>query len=190
MKRVRFLLLLSFSVIALLAGCRSSRIIEVPPPSSSDSQLANSGSARGSVNVILETGQREMPDGVQSVRFRVNEVEFRSNVGQWTQRLSNRETVSATKTRRSEVPLLSTELAAVPYDSIAIHVTDVYVEYNAHAGGPLIPVHSRVSLSVDLEPDPASAQTIRLMFHPAQSIRADSAAFLWRFEPVLTVEED
>jgi len=184
-----FFLLPLLLAVALHIGCSTSRVVEMEAPSVSDAFDHTDDEARGSVNVILHTSS-EMGSGIESTRFRVAEISFRRTTGQWIQRLSNREAISATRSHRSAVSLLSTELAAFPFDSLAISLSDVFVTYNRHAGGMLIPEDDPIQLPITLLPDPTEAADIHLQFHPAESVRLDTMALRWMFEPKFTVIAD
>lgn len=190
MRVVPFILLLA-ALAPAISGCRGSRVIEVSPPSTGISGEHAGSGARGSVAVLLETGSgSDMPAGIVSTTFRVTEIDFHEAGGSWVTRLSNRQAVSSVEARRTSVPLLATELAVMSFDSISVELDDVFVTYNENAGGPLVPEEQPVTLPLDLQPSENEASVVVLRYHPAESVRLDSAEYVWRFRPVFSIVED
>lgn len=183
-------LALSLLTVLVLASCSRVSEVTVSPPRPADAGGPADPVARGSVSVHIEAAGTDMPRDVRSTRFRVTELQFRSASGEWFRRLSNRTALSTGEAGRSVYPLVGTELPVGRYDSLAVYLADVYVEFGMNAGGPVELGRNPVILALALNPVATRRTTILLRYDPASAVRADTLSGRWRFTPTFVAVPD
>lgn len=175
----------------LFSSCISTKQIETTSPRPVFAPFSNRGTAElGIFSVTMTTGSTSLPDEVQALRFRVNEIQLKTKEGGWNSlpvELNNFEIVP---NRNQSKDILSTRVQAVEYDSIALFFSDVFVLFGENAGGPVAwprdqPVKDR--LEITLEQDLVTR--INLVFEPGASILRDKDC-RWYFVPFWSVASD
>jgi len=173
---------------ASAAGCSSTRQIETerPRPATPQPAAPPSDGPRADLVVHFETGTTALPEDVDALRFRVVDLRFRQRDGAWTTYPADFNTFEV---RRGEPvqrkAVLATHLPAAAYDSLAVTLGSVYVQYGPNAGGPVtMPHDAPVRLPFTLQPQPGRPATLVLTFEPGASL-SRSADCRWFFLPFL-----
>lgn len=186
---------IAFVILALVAsttGCRRVNEITVSPPQPSETPAAGVTAVRGSVGLELKTSTAPLPPYLQSTRFRITEIRFHPEEGDWVRRLSDRTTYIADDAPRSLHTLLRTEIPVTRYDSLSIFLSDVFIQFSEHAGGPVTIERNPITIPLDFTPDNVRHRTLLLLYEPAASVIIDTSAALpqWRFSGRFTVVPD
>lgn len=175
----------------LLAGCSATREIQTAPPRPAVALLPDTTvtADRASLTVTIEPGATRLPAAVQALRFRVAEIHLKPTGGPWTVHPAEVNSVVISRNPMARKQVLSTRVPPASYDSLALTLADVFVQYDANAGGPLTLARDaplRLPLTVPLA---AGRRTmLRLVFEPGASLSHDAACrwfFLPFFETVL-----
>ena len=181
----RFCLLCQFvCCVLLLSSCISTRQIETTSPRPGFSPFSNNGTAElGVFGLTVLTGETELPDEVQALQFRVNEIQLRTVDGTWNAlpvEINNFEVVPNRKLSRD---ILSTRVQSVEYDSIAVYFSDVFVLFGENAGGPISwPRNKPVKDKLSMKPSLDTPIRVELVFEPGASIARDPDC-RWYFVP-------
>lgn len=187
MSPLRFLLV--GCLLLGLVGCSSgTREIQTTPPVAAVAPPDTTADAdRALLTVVLETGATALPDAVQALRFRVAEVRLKPTDSLWTAYpadVNRFEVTNGTRTRRT---ILSTQIPAAAYDSLALDLSDVYVEFGPNAGGPLtMPRDRPLSFPAALDYSASDRATVRLTLEPGASL-SQSDDCRWFFTPFVEV---
>lgn len=176
-----------------IAGCSSARQIQTAPPQPANQPAAqpDEETAGAGLAIFFETGDTALPEEVQALRFRVAELHLKERGGDWTPYPAD---VNSFEIRRNAPALrkaiLATHLPPAQYDSLAVSLSNVYVEYGPNAGGPLTTLDDEpVRLALSLRPELNRTSTVRLVLEPGASLSRDERC-RWFFLPVIvpTVE--
>ena len=162
----------------LAAGCSPTREIHTAPPRPAVALTPDTTVTpdRASLTVRVETGATALPADVQALRFRVAEIMLKPAGGAWS--LHPAEVNSFTLTRDGTLPkvVLSTRVPPASYDSLALTLSDLYVQFDAHAGGPLtLPRNTPLRLPLAVPLAAGRRTTLRLVFEPGASLARDAA---------------
>ena len=179
-----YALSVALCILFVLSSCISTRQIETTSPRPGFSPFSNGATAElGALGITVSTGSTELPEDVQALRFRVNEIQLRTTDGIWNAlpvEINNFEVVPNRTLSRN---ILSTRIQAVAYDSIAIYISDVFVLFGENAGGPVAwPRNRPIKHELDIVPDLEEATYVELVFEPGASIARDSNC-RWYFVP-------
>ncbi|HMB93528.1 MAG TPA: hypothetical protein VKP65_21930, partial [Rhodothermales bacterium] len=89
---------------------------------------------------------------------------------------------------RARKPVLSTLVSPAAYDSLALSLTDVFVQFDANAGGPLtLPRNTPLRLPLTTTLAIGRRTVLRLRFEPGASLSRD-AECQWFFLPFFEVQ--
>ena len=170
--------------LVLLSSCISTRQIETTSPRPGFSPFSGNEIAElGAFSLTVSTGDTELPEDVQVLQFRINEIQLRNQEGEWNSlpvSLNNFEIVS---NRSLSKDILSTRVPAVSYDSIAIYISDVFVLFGENTGGPIAwPREKPIKDALDISPTSERTTNVRLIFEPGASLTRDSDC-RWYFIP-------
>ena len=138
----------------------------------------------------METGETALPADVQTLRFRIAEVHLKPVDSLWTSHPADVNRFELKGDARVHRTILSTRVPAVAYDSLALDLTDVYVEFDANAGAPLtMPRDHPFTMPIDLDYTATSRATLRLILEPGASLsRSDDCR--WFFTPFVEVARE
>ncbi|RMH60526.1 MAG: hypothetical protein D6685_10265, partial [Bacteroidetes bacterium] len=169
-------------------GCGGTRPIETAPPRPAPSIVPPRPPDTGRATLVIQvaTGGTPLPADVQALRFRLAEVRLKARGGAWTSYPADAGRFQITAEARPRKTVLSTRLPPVPYDSLALVLEDVFVQYGPNAGGPLTLTRGEpLRLAHPLAPIPDQTTTLHLTFEPGASLSRD-AACRWFFLPFIT----
>lgn len=168
--------------LLLLTGCSETREIQTAPPQPGPSADRNAPADRSLLTVVLETGPTHLPRAVQSIRFHGDTLRLKRAGGQWVSHPLAAGPLTVTEERRPRRELWQGELAPDRYDSAAVSLRDVFVEFSPNAGAPLqVTRPDPVPVALVLEPgEPAE---LHLRFEPGLSL-LQRAGCEWHFRPV------
>ena len=180
---------LSFAVVLMLNVCCSGATqIQTSPPQPASPDVASRERAErmSLLTVEVQIGETSLPAEVMALRYRVAEVHLKEADGGWSVFPAELNSFEITANRRTSKTVLSTHVPPIPYDSLALVLSDVFVVYDANAGGPLtMPRGESVKLGFDARPQAGSTTEIQLTFEPGASLTKDNAC-RWYFLPFLT----
>ncbi len=169
----------------LAAGCSSTREIETAPPRPAVPVVTDTtGTAMlAPLTVLVEMGPTALPADVQAMQFRVAEVHLKPTDGAWTSYPADVNSFLIAGNRRTRKAVLSTRVPPAAYDSLAVSLSEVFVQYGANAGGPLtLPRRTPLRLPLTTSLAIGRSTTIRLVFEPGASLsRTDDCR--WFFLP-------
>ena len=177
---------------AVLAGCAQTRQIETSPPRPAiavpDSAVAT---PRSRLAVVLEAGSTPLPGDVASLRFEVAELLLKPRGAAWTAYPTTMGPIeiAAGQTGRPRRTLLNTQVPAVPYDSLALRLDNVYVTFGPDAGAPLSLPRDPVVYPLALDPTPDRMATVRLVLEPGASL-VQTPDCRWVLAPFVQVAEE
>ena len=127
----------------LTAGCSSTTQIQTAAPRAAlpapSDTLATADLAR--LTIIVETGETALPEAIQAMQFRVAEVRLKPADGPWTTYPADVNSFNIAAGSRARKVVLSTLIPSAAYDSLGLTLSDVFVFYDANAGGPLTMPH-------------------------------------------------
>ncbi|MEZ4702162.1 MAG: hypothetical protein R2834_17640 [Rhodothermales bacterium] len=174
----------------VLAGCGGTRQIQTSPPQPAH-LTGRSGEAAGQMALLtidVRVGDTALPADARALRFRVEEVRFKPRGGDWTSYPADLNSFDITASRRpGSKTIFSTRVPPQPYDSLGLVLSDVFVLYDANAGGPLtMPRDRPIELGVPLTPGTESPMLVELTLEPGASLTRD-ARCRWFFLPFWTV---
>lgn len=174
----------------LLAGCSSTKEIETAPPRPAlpvhpDTTVTE---PRAALSVVVETGQTRLPDAVQALRFRLIEVQLLSTEGMWVRYPADVNTFEIEGGGRTRKTVLSTQIPPAAYDSLALLLGDVFVQFDANAGGPLtLPRDTPLKMPVAMPLVLGRRTTLRLRFEAGASL-SRTPDCRWLFLPFFDAE--
>lgn len=182
-------LLLLCMLAAPVVGCSSTTQIQtavpqpaLPPPSDT---LAAADLAR--LTIMVETGQTALPEAVQAMQFRVAEVYLKPADSDWVTYPADVNSFDIGAGNRARKVVLSTLIPPAAYDSLGLTLSDVFVFYDANAGGPLtMPRETPLALPLAARLTIDQPTSLRLLFEPGASLSRD-ADCRWYFLPFFDV---
>ncbi len=139
------------------------------------------------LTIMVETGETALPEAIQAMQFRVAEVRLKPANGPWTTYPADVNSFNIAAGSRARKVVLSTLIPSAAYDSLGLALSDVFVFYDANAGGPLtmphdtplvLPLAARLTIN--------QPTTLRLLFEPGASLSRD-ADCRWYFLPFFDV---
>jgi hypothetical protein len=173
----------------LALGCSSTREVYTTPPRPARPAEEEAGAARqrAEFSVLVETGETPLPEDVQALRFRIEEIRLRQAAGEWTTYPADAAQFEIRAGRPARKIVLATRLPPARYDSLALTLADVFVLFDANAGAPLtLPRDTPLKMALPLTPTAGTRTTLRLTFQPGASLMRTSDGrwfFLPFFEP-------
>ena len=183
------LLVLLCALALPIIGCSSTTQIQtaVPHPAlppSSDT-LATTDLAR--LTIMVETGQTALPEAIQAMQFRVAEIHLKPADGDWVTYPADVNSFDIGAGNRARKVVLSTLIPPAAYDSLGLVLSDVFVFYDANAGGPLtMPRETPLALPLAARLTIDQPTALRLLFEPGASLSHD-ADCRWYFLPFFDV---
>lgn len=169
--------------LSLLMGCGSVSEVNVAAPRPAATDSSATATTRASLTLDLESGTQALPEGVSSTRFRVREVWMKARGDEWTKRLAATEPFVVDGANPVQRTLLSTAIPAQRFDSLALVLDDVYIEYGPNAGGrPDVAGTNPVKLAARFTPSADQLNTLLLRYEAATSVARDSTG-RWSFRP-------
>lgn len=173
------------------AACSGTEQIQTAPPQAwTPAPEGDEAAAEAPLTVVLDRGETALPEAVETLRFRVAEVWLKPEDSPWIRypAQANRFEMSADRGAPPRT-ILATRLPPATYDSLGLVLDDVYVQYDANAGGPLtMPRGNPLKLDVDLRPQVGRATTLHLALEPGASLTHTDAC-RWYFLPFITSPE-
>ena len=182
------LLILCYLVIGV-AGCSSTRQIRTAPPQSAISVTDTTDQATlAPLVIVMETGRTVLPDDVEAMQFRVAEVRLKQAGGDWVTYPAEVNNFVLAANKRAQKPVLSTLVSPAAYDSLALSLTDIFVQFDANTGGPLtMPRDAPLRLPLTTTLAVGRRTVLRLRFEPGASLSRD-AQCRWFFLPFFEVQ--
>ena len=176
-------------VLVMAAGCSSTTQIQTAPPrpalEPAPDTMATTDLAL--LTVVVETGDTALPEAIQAMQFRLAEVRLKPAGGDWVLYPSDASAIEISTGQRARKIVLSTQIAPVVYDSLALVLSDVFVFYDANAGGPLtLPRDTPLRLPLTAQATVDQPTVLRLRFEPGASLTHDDAC-RWFFLPFFEV---
>ena len=173
----------------LAAGCSSTRQIQTAAPLSAlptpSDTIATADLAR--LTIMVDVGETALPDDIQAMEFRVSEIRLKPSGGDWATYPADINSFDIAPATRMRKTILATRIPPATYDSLSVTLTDVFVYYDANAGGPLtMPRDTPLVLPLTAEATTAAPTMIRLVFEPGASLSQD-AQCRWYFLPFFDV---
>lgn len=172
-------------LVVLSAGCSETRQIQTAPPQAGVPLQTDTSAAqpRALLTVMVETGETTLPPEIRSMRFRVNELALLGPGGTWTSYQAEQNLLEIVRGQPTRKTVLSAQVPPAAYDSLAIELSDIYVRYDANAGGPLAvprgtPIHIPLTTYVAV----GRPKTVRLVFEAGASL-SRTADCRWFFVP-------
>ncbi len=181
----RYPLLSCCLALLLAAGCSSTTQIQTAPPrpamQAPPDTMATTDLAL--LTVVVETGDTALPEAIQAMQFRLAEVRLKPADGDWAVYPSDANAFEISAGQPARKVVLSTQIAPVPYDSLALVLSDIFVFYDANAGGPLtLPRETPLTFPLAAHPTVDQPTMLRLRFEPGASLTHD-ANCQWFFLP-------
>ncbi len=180
---------LAASLLVGSLGCSTTREIETAPPTPAVAAPDQPSQTvqRALLTVLVETGTTALPAEAQALRFRLDEVLLKvAGDTAWTSLPAdaNRFEIRPNLPERKRVLLAQPPPAA--YDSLALTFSDVFISFDANAGGPLtLPREAPIHLALPFRMAPGERTTIRLTFEPGASL-SRTPDCRWLFLPFFT----
>lgn len=178
-------LCLSILLASLVAACSSTHQIQTAPPRPAVALSPDTVDAtpRALLSVVVQTGTTALPDDVAGLRLRIAEIRLKPTNGTWTNYPADLNQFEWNAQNRPRRTILSTHVPATAYDSVAVVLGDLYLTFDANAGGPLTTPReapARLPLAWTLREDRAA--TLRLTFEPGASLMRTRDCH-WIFTP-------
>ena len=172
-----------------VVGCSSTTQIQTAAPRAAlptpTDTLATADLAR--LTIMVETGETALPDAIQAMRFRVAEVHLKPADGPWAAYPADVNSFEIGAGSRARKVVLSTLIPPAAYDSLGVALSDVFVLYDANAGGPLtMPRDTPLALPLAARLTIDQPTSLRLLFEPGASLSQD-ANCRWYFLPFFDV---
>ncbi len=167
------------------AGCSSTRQIQTAPPQPAVPVTPDTSATANlaALTILVETGTTALPAAIQAMRFSVAEVHLKPADGAWTVYPADVNSFMTAAGQRARKTVLSTRVPPAAYDSLALALADVFVQYDANAGGPLtLPREAPLRLPLQTRLDVGRRTALRLVFEPGASLSRD-ARCRWFFLP-------
>ncbi len=172
-----------------ITSCVSTRQIETASPR----PLNVPGSSRaevagmGLLSIEIDTGKTPLPDEIQALRFRIEEIRLHTDEGEWMTFPADLNSFEILPDRYLTKTVLSTRVQPIVYDSIGFKISDVFVLFGENAGGPLtLPGDRPIEIAVDLNPKVGEAEQARVTIEPGASLFKDQRC-RWYFVPFWAV---
>ncbi len=178
-------LCLPLLLFGCLAACSSTQQIETAPPRPAVALSPDTTEAipQALLSVVVETGTTALPADVASLRLRIAEIQLKPTNGAWTSypaAVNRFEWSAGNRLRRT---VLSTQIPAAAYDSVAVVLDDLYLTFDANAGGPLtMPRDAPTQLPLAWTATQERPTTLRLTFEPGASL-VHTRDCRWIFAP-------
>lgn len=176
-------------LLAVLVGCDGTRQIQTAPPQPATGPInaIHPADRHAALTVTVETGLTALPEEVQSLRFRVATIHLKPADSTWTALPADLNSFEISRPRRQRKVVLRTQIPAGAYDSLAISLSDVFVQYDANSGGPLtMPRNTPLRLDFPFAAAQNAPAFLRLAFEPGAALSHD-ADCRWYFLPFFTV---
>lgn len=176
----------------ITSGCMSTRQIETSTPRVFNTPEAEDANAAGMslLSVTFRTGETDVPEDVQALRFRIDEVRLRTETGEWLSFPSELNNFEILAGRRQSKTILATRVIPQAYDSLAIQLSDIFVLFDENAGSALTMARDGVSRQrLQIEVETGSAKRLEVVFEPQASL-AKTPDCRWQFVPFWTVLSD
>ena len=176
--------------LLLGAACSGTREIQTAPPQAWTPQPERSEAApEASLTVVLGRGETALPEAVAALRFRVAEVWLKPEGAAWVRYPAQPNRFEFSADREADRTVLATRLPPAAYDSLGLILEDLYLQYNANAGGPLTMPRGRLlELDVDLYLQTDRPTTLYLALEPGASL-TQTEDCRWYFLPFFTSPE-
>ena len=187
-KKMRLCVALCMIVCVSLSSCVPTRQIQTASPRPANTALSNRNEVGlSAISVALTTGNSPLPGEVQALRFKVDEVQLRNTSGVWEAFPVNLSNVEVLPDRNTTKRILSTRVAPVAYDSIALRISEVFVLFGENAGGPLSwPRNRLIKNELSVQPAVDQGTFVQIVFEPGASLARD-ADCRWYFIPFWSV---
>ena len=176
------------SVLLLATSCGSTRQIETSSPRPRVFPGAGSGEAAGLalLAIDIETGNTTLPEDVQALRFRIEEVRVHQENGDWITFPGELNAFEILPDRYLGKAILSTRVQPLRYDSIAVKISDAFVLFGENAGGPVtLPKDQALEIAVEMNPTVSSGTQVVIAIEPGASLYKDNNC-RWFFVPFWT----
>lgn len=178
--------------VLLVAGCSGTREIETasPRPLSTPGNVRAEALGMGQLSIDLETGASGLPDEVQALRFRIEEIQLHTDEGEWITFPTELNSFEILPDRYLYKTILSTRVMPVLYDSLALKISNAFVLFGENAGGPLsLPRDNPVKVAVNIKPEVGQASQVSITIEPGASLFRDQQC-RWYFVPFWTTGEE
>lgn len=171
-----------------VAGCSSTQQIRTAPPQSAIAVADTTDQATlAPLVIVMETGGTALPEDIQAMQFRVADVRLKEADGDWVTYPAEVNNFVLSANKRAQKPVLSTLVPPAAYDSLALSLTDIFVQFDANAGGPLtLPRGTPLRLPLTTTLAVGRRTVLRLRFEPGASLSRD-AQCRWFFLPFFEV---
>ena len=176
------------SVLLLATSCASTRQIETSSPRPRVFPGTAGGEAAGLavLAIDIETGNTTLPEDVQALRFRIDEIRVHAEGGEWITFPGELNTFEILPDRYLGKAILSTRVQPLKYDSIAVKISDAFVLFGENAGGPVtLPKDEALEIAVEMEPTVDNGTQVVITIEPAASLYKDNNC-RWFFVPFWT----
>ena len=180
---------LSALAAVLWIGCSSTEQIEALPPAPGIVALPDTLDASlARVSISLRT-EGELPEDVERLRLRANEVRLHAHEGGWrTLPASSGILQLSGDTQRVERNVLTTRIPAGSYDSLEVVFDELQLDFGPNVGSRLTssrPPSTRRAMSLTVER--SETVEMRLTLNLAASLARD-ASCRWYFLPFVSLE--
>ena len=177
-------------LLFVLTGCASTRQIETssPRPRTLPDAVAGEVAGMGLLAIDIETGETILPDDVQALRFRIEEIRLHSDEGDRMTSPADLNSFEILPDRYLGKTILSTRVQPILYDSISVKISDAFVLFGENAGGPLtLPRDTPLEIAVEMQPVVGEATQLKISIEPGASLFKDDNC-RWYFVPFWTAE--
>jgi len=185
-------LVLTGCLILLAAGCSTTTQIQTgsPQPALPSPSATPETNDLARLTITLEAGETVLSEDIEAMQFRIAAVHLKPVDGDWTVYPAGVNTFEIPAGRRARKTVLSTQIPPAAYDSLRLELSDVFVFYDANAGGPLtMPRDTPLTLGLSTRLTTEQPTTLRLVFEPGASLSHD-AACRWFFLPFFEVHTE
>ena len=183
------LLVLLCALALPVVGCSSTTQVQtaVPQPALSPPSDTLAAADLARLTIMVETGQTALPEAIQGMQFRVAEIHLKPADGDWVVYPADVNSFDIGAGSRARKVVLSTLIPPAAYDSLGLALSDVFVFYDANAGGPLtMPRETPLALPLAARLTIDQPTALRLLFEPGASLARD-ADCRWYFLPFFDV---
>lgn len=176
-----------------LAGCAGTRQIETAPPQPARTSGRGVGVAgpMALFSIDFTVGDSALPADVRALRFRVEQIRLKQG-SEWQMYPADVNSFEIANTRRGATgrkTVFSSRIAPLPVDSIGLILGDVFVLYDANAGGPLTSSPETPILASGVAPTAEVPARVTFTFEPGASLLRDPNC-RWFFLPFWTLATD
>lgn len=172
-------------LLFLSTGCGSIRQIETasPRPVNLPDNAGTPVSGMGLLTIDVETGETNLPEEVQALRFRIDEIRLHTDEGEWITYPAELNSFEILPDRYVGKMILSTRVEPVVYDSLSLRISDAFVLFGENAGGPLtLPKDRPLEVAIKIQPAAGEVTRVNLAIEPGASLYKDDAC-KWYFIP-------